>query len=98
MKVLKDKKKKTKGKQKLALHPQVYVLYVTIITHYAKSLGTLNARYEMIPLAITYNVASITRIGYKDNNSNGIFVKVRGANGEDDDSDEQASIAQSLQA
>ena len=84
MKVLKDKEKETKGKQKLALHPQVYVLYITIITHYVKTLGTLNARYEVIPLAVTYYVASITKIGYKDNNSNGIFMKVKGASGEND--------------
>ena len=60
------------------------VPYVMINTHYAKTLGTLNVRYEMIPLAITYNVASITKMGYKDNNSNGIFMKVKGASGEND--------------
>ena len=72
------------------MHPQVFVPYITIITHYAKTLGTLNARYEMIPLAITYNVALITKMGYKDHNSNGIFMQVRRASGEDDDGDKQA--------
>ena len=76
MKVLKDKERKAKGKLKLALHHQVFVSYVTIITQYAKSLGILNARYEMIPLAITYNAVSITKMGYKDNNSNGIFMRL----------------------
>ena len=90
---LKDKEKEVKGKQKLALHPQVSIPYVTIITHYAKSLGTLNVSYEMILLVVTYNVASITKISYKDNNKNGIFVKVRWASGEDDDGDEQALVA-----
>ena len=68
--------------------------YVTIITHYAKSLGTLNERYEMIPLTVTYNVALITKMSYKDHNSNGIFVKVRETSGENDDGDEQALTAQ----
>ena len=88
IKVLKDKEKEIKGKQKSSLYPQVSVLYVTIITHYAKTLGTLNVRYEMIPLAITYNVASITKMGYKDHKNNGIFVKVKRASGENDDGDE----------
>ena len=69
-----------------------------IITHCAKSLGTLNTRYEMIPLAVTYNVASIIKMGYKDHNSNGIFVKVKRASGEDDNGDEQAPTAQGSQA
>ena len=34
--------------------------YVTIITHYTKSLGNLSPRYEMVP---TCNLASITKIG-----------------------------------
>ena len=72
----------------------MFIPYVTFITHNAKSLGTLNARYDMIPLAVTYNMASITKIGYKDHNSNGIFVKVRGVSGEDDDGDEQAPTTQ----
>ena len=68
-----------------------------IITCYAKSLSTLNARYEMVPLAITYNVGSITKMSYKDNNNNGIFVKVRGVGGEDDDGEENALVAQGIQ-
>ena len=52
----------------------------------------------MIPLAITYNVASITKIGYKDHNSNDIFKKVRGASGENNDGDEQAPTTQGSQA
>ena len=38
----------------------------------------------MILIAITYNLASITKMGYKDKDNNGIFVKVRGAHDKDD--------------
>ena len=86
---------KLKRKQKSAQHPSVLVLYVTLITHYVKSLGDVNARYEMLPLAVTYNVASITKMGYKDSNNNGIFIKVRGVG--DDDDDEQVSTTQGAQ-
>ena len=63
IKVLNDKEKKAKGKQKFAQRPGVTVPYVTLITHYVKSLGIINARYEMLPLAVSYNVASITKMG-----------------------------------
>ena len=52
----------------------------------------------MILLAVTYNVASIIKMGYKDHNSNGIFMKVKWASGEDDDGDEQAPATWSSQA
>ena len=41
--------------------------------------------YEMILMAVTYNLASITKMSYKDTDNNGIFVKVRGAQDEDDE-------------
>ena len=97
LKILKDKEKKAKGKQKSALHPQVLVPYVTIITHYDKSLGNLSLMYEMLPLAVAYNVASITKIGYRDHDNNGIFVKIRGVGGEDDEGDKHAPIVQAPQ-
>ena len=75
IKVLKDKDKEVKSKRKTSQWSQFVVPYVTLITHYAKTLGTLNLRYELFPIAVTYNLASIVKIGYKDN-SNGIFVKV----------------------
>ena len=42
----------------------------------------------MIPIAVTYNLPSIAKIGYKDKDNNGIFVKVRGAYDEDDKGEE----------
>ena len=39
----------------------------------------------MLPLAITYNVASITKMGYRDHDNNGIFVKIRGVGDEGDE-------------
>ena len=65
IKVLKDKEKEAKGKQKSTQHPNVTMPYVTFITHYVKSLGIVNVRYEMLLLVVSYNVASITKMGYK---------------------------------
>ena len=73
---LKEKEKEAKGKQKSSQQLRVSVSYVTFITHYAKSLGTLSLEYEMIPFAIKYNLASIAKMGYKDHNNDGKFVKV----------------------
>ena len=39
----------------------------------------------MIPIAVTYNLTSIAKMGYRDNDNNGIFVKVRGTHDEDDE-------------
>ena len=49
----------------------------------------------MIPIAITYNLASIAKMGYKDKDNNGIFVKVRGAHDKDDEG-EKGEQAQDL--
>ena len=62
--------------------------YITIITHYAKTLGIVSPKYEMIPIAVTYNLPSIANMGYRDKDNNGIFVKVRGAHDEDDEGEE----------
>ena len=39
----------------------------------------------MILIAVTYNLASIAKMGYRDKDNNGIFVKVRSAHDEDDE-------------
>ena len=93
IKVLNDKEKKAKGKQKFAQRPGVTVPYVTLITHYMKSLSTINARYKMLLLVISYNVGSITKIRYKDRSNDGNFVKIRSVGDVDNDED-QATTAQ----
>ena len=42
----------------------------------------------MIPVVVTYNLASIAKMGYKDTDNNEIFIKVRGAQDEDDEGEE----------
>ena len=74
---------------------QFTVPYVTLITHYAKSLDILQPKYEMILIAVTYNLTSIAKMGYRDNDNNGIFVKVRGAHDENDQG-EKGEQAQDL--
>ena len=64
------------------------VPYVTLITHYAKSLEILQPKYGMILITLTYNLASIAKMGYKDINNNEIFVKVRGGQDEYDKGEE----------
>ena len=71
--------------------------YVTIITHYVKSLGDVNARYEMLPLVVSYIVASITMVGYRDSNNDGNFVTIKGV-GDDDNDEDQALAAKSAHA
>ena len=88
LKVLKEKEKEAQSKKKKTSQSQFAVPYVTLITHYAKSLGILQPEYENIPIAVTYNLASITKMGYKDKDNNGIFVKVQGAHDEDDEGEE----------
>ena len=92
IKVLNDKEKKAKGKQKSTQGPSMIVPYVTLITQYMKSLGTINARYEMLPLVVSYNVALITKMGYKDRNNDGNFVKIRSVGDDDNDNDENQAI------
>ena len=58
---------------------------VTLITHYAKSVKILQPKYEMVEIAIVYNLASIAKMGYKDLDNNGHFVKIRGNEGEEDE-------------
>ena len=65
---------------------------MTLITHYAKSLEILQPKYEMVEIAVVYNLASIAKMGYKDPDNNGNFVKIRGDEGEEDE------LAQALEA
>ena len=51
-------------------------------------MGILQPNYEMILITITYNLASIAKMGYRDKDNNEIFVKVRGAHDEDDEGEE----------
>ena len=48
----------------------------------------MQPKYEMIPIAATYNLASIAKMGYKDKDNNEIFVKVWGVHDEDDEGEE----------
>ena len=64
---------------------------MTLITYYAKSLQLLQPKYELISIPVTYNLASIAKMGYKDTENNRIFVKVRGAQEEDDEGEEGES-------
>ena len=77
IKVMKDKDKEAKRKKRTSQQSQFALPYVTLITDYVKTLGDLNPRYELLPIGITYNSTLITKMGYRDNNNNGIFVKVR---------------------
>ena len=88
LKVLNEKEKKEQSKRKKTSQSQFTVPYVTLITHYAKSLDILQPKYEMIPIAVTYNLASIAKMGYRDNDNNGIFVKVLGTHDEDGEGEE----------
>ena len=93
LKALKEKEKKAKSKRKTTQKSQFATPYVILITRYAKTLGPLNSRYELLSIAVTYNLASITKMGYKNNNNNGIFVKIRGTQDKDVNGEEQGEQA-----
>ena len=49
------------------------------LTHYTKSLGSLSPKYEMLPIAVKYNLSFIAKMGYEDPNCrhlilSGIYV------------------------
>ena len=71
VKILNEKEKEAKSKRKKTSKSLFVVPYVTLITHYAKSLEILQPKYEMVEIAIVYNLASITKLGYKDLDNNG---------------------------
>ena len=96
--ILKKKEKEAKSKKKTILQSKFAVSYVTLITHYVKTLGPLNPKYELLSIAVSYNLASIIKMGYKNTDNNGIFVKVRGIQDDDDDGEEHAPATQGEQA
>ena len=85
LKILREKEKETTSKRKKTSLFLFAIPYVTLITHYAKSVELLQPKYEMVQIAVVYNLASIAKMGYKDPNNTGNFVKIRGDEGEDDE-------------
>ena len=95
LKILREKEKEAKSKRKKTSQSLFTIPYVTFITHYANSLEILQPKYEMVQIVVVYNLASIAKIGYKDPDNNGNFVKTRGDEGEEDEPT-QASKAHTL--
>ena len=85
LKILCEKEKEAKSKRKKTSQSLFAIPYVTLITHYAKSLEILQSKYEMVQIVVVYNLASISKMGYKDPDNNGNFVKTRGDEGEEDE-------------
>ena len=88
LKVLNEKENEAQSKRKKTFQSQFTIPYVTLITHYAKTLGIVQPKYEMIPIVVTYNLASIFEMGYKDKDNYRIFVKVQSAYDKDDEGEE----------
>ena len=80
-----EKENEARSKRRTTSLSQFAIPYVTLITHYANSSQLLQPKYELISIAVTYNLASIAKMGYKDTDNNEIFIKVRGAQEEDDE-------------
>ena len=74
--VLTLKEKNIDAKKPTPLPQRVTIPYVTLITHYVKSLGSWNSKYELIPIFLIYNLGSIAKIRYKDPNNDVEYVKV----------------------
>ena len=66
LKILREKEKETTSKRKKTSLSLFAIPYVTLITHYAKSVELLQPKYEMVQIAVVYNLASIAKMGYKD--------------------------------
>ena len=88
VKIINEKENEAKSKRRTTSLSQFAIHYVTIITHYAKSSQLLQPKYELIQIVVIYNLASIAKMSYKDTDNNGIFIKVRGAQEEDDEGEE----------
>ena len=58
---------------------------MTLITHYARSVKILQPKYELVQIAVVYNLASIAKMGYKDPDNTGNFIKIRGDEGDEDE-------------
>ena len=80
-----EKEKGTTSKRKKTSLSLFAIPYVTLITHYAKSVEILQPKYEMVQIAVVYNLASIAKMGYNDLDNNENFVKIRGDKGEEDE-------------
>ena len=85
LKILREKEKEAKSKRKKTSKSLFAISYLTLITHYAKSLEILQPKYKMVEIVVVYNLASIAKMGYKDPDNNGNFVKIRGDEGEEDE-------------
>ena len=71
LKILKEKEKEASSKRKKTSLSLFAIPYVTLIMHYAKSMKILQPKYEMVHIAVVYNLASIAKMGYKDPDNNG---------------------------
>ena len=58
---------------------------MTLITYYPRLVKILQPKYELVPIAVVYNLASIAKMGYKDPDNTGNFIKMRGDEGEEDE-------------
>ena len=85
LKILHEKEKKASSKRKKTSTSLFAIPYVTLITHYARSAKILQPKYELVQIAIVYNLASIAKMGYKDLDNTGNFIKMRGDEGEEDE-------------
>lgn len=89
---LKEKKKEVGAKKKSSLQQMVFVPYMILITHYVKYLGSSSSKYELILIAVTYDLGSISNMEYKDPNNDGKYVKVQ--NVQDNDDEDKAASAE----
>ena len=59
LKILHEKENKAPSKKKKTSLSLFSIPYMTLITHYAKSVKILQPKYEMVQIAVVYNLASI---------------------------------------
>ena len=85
LKILNEKEKEASSKRKKTSQSLFVLPYVTLITHYARSTKILQPKYELVQIAVVYNLASISKMGYKDPDNTGNFIKMRGDEGEEDE-------------
>ena len=86
LKILHDKEKEATSKRNKTLLSLFAIPYVTLITHYARLVKILQPKYEMVQIAMVYNLASIAKMSYKDPNNTKNFIKMRSDEGEKDES------------
>ena len=85
LKILNEKEKEASSKTKKTPQSLFALPYVTLITHYARTKKILQPKYDLVQIAVVYNLASIAKMGYKDPDNNGNFIKMRGEEGEEDE-------------